>query len=244
MSTEGTLVTDRRRSLGRFPGVALVGCWFLLINGLIAVASPTTAEDHPRAAGRDFHPLVAGTVWEYEVRENGEVKHQEVELQNGDDGEHWVLTTRTGLRRIHYAISRTEQGIYLHQVRYKLNLLPFSRTTTFDPPLLYLRFGTTDSLAWTWQGEAAGMGHEIQAASYRATFVSSGQDGPPDSTRADLVVQAAFVEAGGERWNQTAVYRSGVGLVSVSADHYVKRLVRWRSPDHPDWQPSPVASDP
>ena len=167
------------------------------------------------SSGASFHPLEPGATWEYDVVERGKQKHQTVDLKAGHDGR-YVLTTRTGLRRVRYTISRDSLYFRLHHVRYKLSFLPFFRTTRFEPPLPYLPAGPIDTLSWSWRGRASGMDRSLRDADYVARVV----DG-------ELVVEAEYREGDGTTHGQRAVYRQGVGLVSVEGPEYWKQLVGW-----------------
>lgn len=174
--------------------------------------------------------------WEYEVTEGDEVKRQHIELETKDGGVAWVLATRTGSRRAYYEVSTNAGCFYLHNVRYKLSYLPFSRTTRFEPPLPFLMTSAPDSANWSWRGQAKGMGRTLRSADYRAWVIhqpaaaSSGELAP-----GDLIVEAAFLEDSGELHRQRAIYRPGIGLIRIEAPEYHKQLVRWKSAAESAW---------
>lgn len=205
-----------------------------LVAAGLALCGPAKA---PASEGSHFHPLDAGRSWEYEVIEGEEVKQQHIEVQAGDSDDAWVLATRAGSRRAYYEISASSGCYYLHKIRYKLSFLPFGKSTSFEPPLPFLKTDASDSTSWSWAGQANGMGRTLRTADYCARVVRQAESDPAGALMmGDLIVDAVFVEDNGATHAQRAIYRPGVGLLRIESPQHHKQLIRWRRAGESGWQ--------
>jgi hypothetical protein len=178
---------------------------------------------------RDFHPMVQGGCWQYEVQETDRLLIQSIRVEPGRDVTGVMLASDSGMRHTRYHIEMRDDGCYLDEIQGRWGPLPIWRSHRIEPPLPFLRVSAKSNWSWAWLGTAEMAGEEVVRADFEGRHSPTG----PDGERADerwVVVEARFLTRSGETVGYEAWYEKNVGLVRQTTNGYEKRLQRYVAP--------------